>query len=76
MLQDIHLPDVSDNFYNGHVTNTLLQFKDNDIDAVLIESTSVESDCSDFGSHALHQEDVPFRTITMRTTALCQEQRN
>jgi hypothetical protein len=59
MLQDIHLPDDSDNFYDDHVTNTLLQFNDNDIDAVLIESTSVETDCSDFGSHALHQEDVP-----------------
>jgi hypothetical protein len=68
MLQEIHLPDeplinlharhntdVSDNYNDGHGMNT---YVDND-DNILMESTSLETDCIDFGSRALHHEDVP-----------------
>jgi hypothetical protein len=68
ILQEIHLPDegliihhaqhetdVSDNFNDGHDMNTHVDDNDN----ILIESTSLETDCIDFGSRALHQEDVP-----------------
>jgi hypothetical protein len=67
-LQEIHLPDerliilhaqhetdVSENFNDGHGMNTHVDNNDN----ILIESTSLETDCIDFGSRALHQEDVP-----------------
>jgi hypothetical protein len=68
MLQEIHLPDeplinlhaqhetnVSDTFNDGHNMNTHVDDNDN----ILIESTSLETDCIDFGSRALHHEDVP-----------------
>jgi hypothetical protein len=68
MLQDIHLPDeplldlhaghesdVSDNFDDEHDTNRV----DHD-DGILVESTSLETDCIDFGSAcAFHHEDIP-----------------
>ena len=67
MTQEIHLPeepmidlhrghatDVSDNFDEIHDTNTHV---DDDHD-ILIESTSLETDCIDFGSRALHHEDI------------------
>jgi hypothetical protein len=55
MLQEIELPDVTDNFDDSHVTNTFCQVNDNDFDDVLI----VETDCINFGSRALHHKDVP-----------------
>ncbi len=66
MLQEIHLPDeplldlhaghesdVSDNFNDGHNTFHV----DND-DDILIESTSLENDCIDFGPRYFHHEDL------------------
>ena len=68
MSQEIHLPeaplndlcsghatDVSDNFVDVQHTNTHLDDNDN----ILMESTSLETDCIDFGSRALHHEDIP-----------------
>ncbi len=59
MLQEIHLPDVTENFDDSHITNTWLKSMTMTFDDVLIESTTVETDCIDFGSHALHHKDVP-----------------
>ena len=46
MLQEIHLPDtdITDNFDDGHDRNTLAHVNDDDIDDILLESTTVESD--------------------------------
>jgi hypothetical protein len=68
MSQEIHLPDepildlhaghdtdFSQKFDDGHNTNTQVD----DDDDILIESTNVETDCIDFGSRALHHEDIP-----------------
>ena len=65
MSQEIHLPDkplldihaghdtdFSQNFDDGHNTNAHVD----DDDDILIESTTVETDCIDFGSRALHHE--------------------
>jgi len=50
-----HETDVSDNFVDVQHTNTHLDDNDN----ILMESTSLETDCIDFGSRALHHEDIP-----------------
>ena len=72
MSQEIHLPeqpdidlhaghdtDITDNFDDRYNTNTLVHVDDDYIDDLLIESTTVETDCIDFGSRALHRKDVP-----------------
>jgi hypothetical protein len=58
MSQEVHLPDFCDEF----VDNFAGEFSDddNDIDDGLIECTTVSPDCIDFGSRALHQEDIPI----------------
>ena len=58
MSQEIHMPDFCDEF----VDNFACDFPDDDsdIDDVLIECTTVAPDCIDFGSRALHQEDIPI----------------
>jgi hypothetical protein len=78
MKQEIHLPDtdITDNFDDRHNTNNLVHVNDDDIDDILLESTTVETDCIDFGSRALLHEDVPISEHYNRTTALCQKQRN
>jgi hypothetical protein len=62
MLQKIHSPDtdITDNFDDGHDTNNLVHVNDNDIDDKLLESTTVETDCIDFGLRALYHENVPI----------------
>ena len=50
-----HVTDVSDNLDDIKHTNTHVD----DDDDILIESTSLETDCIDFGSRALHHEDIP-----------------
>ena len=50
---------MSDNFDGCHDTNTLVHDGGDDIDDILIESTTVQTDCIDFGSRALHHECVP-----------------
>ena len=56
MSQEVHLPyfrdDIVDNF------GCHLQDDDDDIDDVLIECTTVATDCIDFGSRFLHQKDI------------------
>jgi hypothetical protein len=58
MSQEIHLPEEPlIDVCAGHETepwNTHLDDNDN----ILMESTSLETDCIDFGSRALHHEDV------------------
>ena len=71
MLQEIHLPgeqvidlhaghdtDILDVFDGGNNTTTLSHVDSDDVDDILIESTTVQTDCIDFGSHALPHEDV------------------
>ena len=74
MSQEIHLhdqPDIDLQHHAGHDTdifdifedandmNTLVHVNGDDIDDILIESTTVQTDCIDFGSRALHHKDVP-----------------
>jgi hypothetical protein len=56
MSQEIHLPEESlmDAGHETEHTNTHLY----DNDDILMESTSLETDCIDFGSRAIHHEDV------------------
>ncbi|KAI2507710.1 hypothetical protein MHU86_6709 [Fragilaria crotonensis] len=56
MSQEIHLPEepLIDAGHETEHTNTHLD----DNDDILMESTSLETDCIDFGSRALHHEDV------------------
>jgi hypothetical protein len=70
MSQEIYLPDEqvvdvnagydTDTFhaFHGNGTTTLAYDEADNIDDVLVESTTAESDCIDFGSRALPHEDV------------------
>ena len=70
MSQEIHLPDergvnlqadhqmdFSDNFDDEDDSNSLVD--DDDIDGLLVECTTLQTDCIDFGSRALHHENGP-----------------
>ena len=70
MSQEIHLPDergvnlhaqrqmdFSDNFDDDDNTNSLVD--DDDIDGLLVECTTLQTDCIDFGSRALHHDNGP-----------------
>ncbi|KAI2493301.1 hypothetical protein MHU86_21222 [Fragilaria crotonensis] len=74
MSQEIHLPEepLIDAGHETEHTNTHLD----DNDDILMESTSLETDCIDFGSRVFTMKTYPNWNVTMRTTALCQEQRN
>ena len=85
MKQEIHLPDtdITDNFDDRHNTNNLVHVNDDDIDDILLESTTVETDCIDFGSRALLHEDVPiseqynaYDSIMPKAKELHQRQKN
>ncbi|KAI2501583.1 hypothetical protein MHU86_12854 [Fragilaria crotonensis] len=58
MSQEIHLPEEPlIDVCAGHETEHMNTHLDNN-DNILMESTSLETDCIDFGSRALHHEDV------------------
>ena len=54
-----HDTDIFDIFDDGNDMNTLVHADGDEIDDILIESTTLKTDCIDFGSHALHHEDLP-----------------
>jgi hypothetical protein len=57
MSQEAHLPHFSNEVVDTFVGD--FPYDDNDIDDVLIECNTVATDCINFGSRALHQDDIP-----------------
>jgi hypothetical protein len=56
--QKIHDTDILDVFDDGNDTTTPAHVSGDDVDGILIESTTVQTDCIDFGLRALPHEDI------------------